>query len=364
MYVSFEDPETKTNKVSLKERLASLDPFGTILVIGSMACLVLALQWGGSSLLWRDSKVWGCLLGFGLLMAAFLVIQVRQKERSVTMRAQLHFYAVRVLMLIKDTTLRALIPIRILTHRTVGFGCMSSLFTIMAFNVLGYYLPFYFQASRGLSARTSGLYILALACPETLAGLSSGLGVTLTKQIVPFLVFSGAVLTIGSGLLSTLNVSSSIGSVLGYEVIASVGFGLGIQVPLTAIRNVLDEVDIPIGNSLVIFCQSLGTVFALPIAQAIFISTLRQRLAARLDENEIARIIKLGASNVNVAHMDEDMVSFVAEAYADGVDMAIYFAIAAAGMVFFAACMMEWKRLEKKEQISNEEQGSSERKTS
>lgn len=243
------------------------------------------------------------------------------------------------------STFSALVPIRILMQRTVGLGCTSALCTVMAFNVLGYYLPFYFQASRGVSSRTSGLYLLALSVPEALAGLMSGVGVTTTKQYIPFLATSAAVLATGSGLLSTLQANSSIANMLGFEVIASIGFGFGVQVPLTAIRNVLEDNDIPKGNALFVLFQSLGTVLALPIAQVIFLGTLTSRLESRLTQSEATQVIGLGASNVNSAHMDPSLVPFVADSYGDAVNKAIYLAVGAGSLSFIAACMMEWKKL-------------------
>lgn len=80
-YVAFQEPNRETTNISLKEKLSSLDPLGTCLILASMTCLVLALQWGGAVLPWNDSRVWGTLLGFGLLLVLFLLLQVRQKEK-------------------------------------------------------------------------------------------------------------------------------------------------------------------------------------------------------------------------------------------------------------------------------------------
>lgn len=80
-YVAFKEPNRKTTNVPLKAKLVSLDPIGTCLILASMTCLVLALQWGGAVLPWNDSRVWGTLLGFGLLLVLFLLLQVRQKEK-------------------------------------------------------------------------------------------------------------------------------------------------------------------------------------------------------------------------------------------------------------------------------------------
>jgi hypothetical protein len=46
-------------------------------------CLNLALQWGGIVYPWSDARVFGCLIGFGLLLITFLCLQYLGKEKLV-----------------------------------------------------------------------------------------------------------------------------------------------------------------------------------------------------------------------------------------------------------------------------------------
>lgn len=114
-------------------------------------------------------------------------------------------------------------------------------------------------------------------------------------------------------------------------------------------QNVLNEADLPTGNSLFMFAQSLGTVIALPIAQSIFLGTLDNKLNARLSDDQASQITDLGAANVDVDHMDADLVPFVAAAYGYAVQAAIYVAVAAAALAFVTAGLMEWKKLDFKQ---------------
>ena len=57
--------------------IIKLDVLGATFLIGSVVCLLLALQWGGQTFPWNDSKVFGLIIGFGLLFIIFAVIQVR-----------------------------------------------------------------------------------------------------------------------------------------------------------------------------------------------------------------------------------------------------------------------------------------------
>lgn len=81
--VAIPEPKRDTTEISLQEKLISLDPIGTLLLLGSVSCLILALQWGGVTKPWSDPLVWGCLLGFALTMMVFIGLQIWLGEKCV-----------------------------------------------------------------------------------------------------------------------------------------------------------------------------------------------------------------------------------------------------------------------------------------
>jgi hypothetical protein len=42
---------------------------------------MLALQWGGIVYPWSNAKVYGCFIGFGLILALFIVMQMKDTNR-------------------------------------------------------------------------------------------------------------------------------------------------------------------------------------------------------------------------------------------------------------------------------------------
>jgi MFS family permease len=62
----FKSPKRDFSHIPFKSKIKEMDLIGASFLIGAIVCLLLALQWGGFTYPWRDSKVWGCLLGFGL----------------------------------------------------------------------------------------------------------------------------------------------------------------------------------------------------------------------------------------------------------------------------------------------------------
>jgi hypothetical protein len=74
----------------LRQKSTSLGLKSALILTGTLVCLILALQWGGSDYPWSDSRIWGCFLGFGLLLALFGYMQHRQKDEYVI--ATLYLY--------------------------------------------------------------------------------------------------------------------------------------------------------------------------------------------------------------------------------------------------------------------------------
>ena len=107
VFFFFSNPERRYSHLTVKERIKHIDIAGAIFLICAIVCLLLALQWGGFTYPWKDSKVWGTLLGFGLLITIFIIIQVYQGDRAT-------------------------IPIRVFKQQTVLVSCIYTVLLAMA----------------------------------------------------------------------------------------------------------------------------------------------------------------------------------------------------------------------------------------
>lgn len=231
-------------------------------------------------------------------------------------------------------------------------SCAATTFLMIGMNTLTNYIPFYLQATKGLMPSLAGLYMLALAVPSPAATLATGGAATLTGHYVPWMVASGALLAVGAGLLSTLGRASGMGTIVGFEVLASLGFGLGVQLPLTAIRNALAEADLPLGNALFVFFQGLGTTLSASVAQAVFLTGLGDALRAALPPADAARVVGLGAAGVADGDIPSAWVPLVADAYNVAVRGVMYYATAAAALACVVSTLQEWKTLPAKKKSS------------
>lgn len=222
----------------------------------------------------------------------------------------------------------------------------------MAMNTLTYYLPIYFQAARGVSTRTSGIYIIALTMPDALSSFISGIAVTLTGHYNSWMILGGVIMAVGSGLLTRLDVGSKVVEFIGSQILSSIGFGLAIQLPVSAMRNVLAEEDVPTATTLFICAQNLGSTVGLSVAQSVFFNTLVKTLREQgVSESTISGIIAQGAGNVNgggQTAIARELLALVKTSYAVACTTTFWVSVAAAAVAALSGAGVEWKRIPRK----------------
>jgi MFS family permease len=79
LHISRTGPESGLTVV---QRILSLDLPGTAMLVPSIVCLLLALQWGGTEHPWNSSVVIGLFVGFGVMMIIFIGIQIWKGDKG------------------------------------------------------------------------------------------------------------------------------------------------------------------------------------------------------------------------------------------------------------------------------------------
>jgi len=74
---------TKPALSATKALLLAFDFPGSIIMMASLICFFLALEWGGISKAWSSSDVVGTLVGFVVLAILWAAIEWKQKERAL-----------------------------------------------------------------------------------------------------------------------------------------------------------------------------------------------------------------------------------------------------------------------------------------
>jgi MFS family permease len=120
LFFTLKPAAPKNANLTFKQQVAQLDLIGVSVFVPCIVCLLLALQWGGSTYPWNDGRIIALLVLFGVLLIAFAIVQIWKKEGTL--------------------------PPRIIKQRSIAAGVLYSICLGATMLLLAYYLPLWFQA--------------------------------------------------------------------------------------------------------------------------------------------------------------------------------------------------------------------------
>ena len=312
-------PAAKPQEATFKEKMLQLDLPGTFIIMGAVVCYLLAIQWGGTTKSWNDSQVIGLLVGFGLLVIVFILIQYFSGER-------------------------ALLVGRLFKRRNNLMAMLFIFFFAGSFFVLLYYLPIYFQSVDGVSPSDSGVRNIPLLVAASLFSILSGGIISATGWFQPFLILGAALTAIGSGLIYTLDIGTEMGKWIGYQVLAGVGLGFAIQTAIIVGQSSCQVEDLSTITAMILFFQTIGGAFFVQAGQAAFSNELLKSVPTFAPNVSPALVLSTGASDLREVFNAQDLPGIL-QAYMAGLRDAYAISIALAGVAFIFAFFFEWKSI-------------------
>ncbi|EAW16712.1 MDR family MFS transporter [Aspergillus fischeri NRRL 181] len=301
------------------QKLRQLDLPGATLLLGATVCLNLALQWGGIVYPWSDAEVFGCLIGFSLLLITFLGLQFRGKEklREYPSSHLSKSYRIGIMQL----------------HDARSGGIV----------VQSYFWPIYFQSVRGTNARDSGINLLPLIVSNSLGTLCAGSLASRFGHYVPFMWVGPLVLATGGGIYQLVRVDSPLGQWVGFQILSGLGYGICSQMPILAVQVVLHKPDIPTGLVMIMFFQMLGGALAPSVGQNLFTDALLKNLS-KVQGIDGAAVVAAGASGFREI-VPPELMNAVVDAFNSALRNVFWVALATPALAWITSWAMEWRRL-------------------
>lgn len=133
-----------------------------------------------------------------------------------------------------------------------------------------YYLPLYFQSVKGASPLRSGYLLVPLIVATAVTGVLNGLFMHRTGQYRPNMWLGTILITLGTGLYLLFDANTSIGTIIGVEIIGGVGSGLLFEPPLIAIQQGVDQDDVGTATSTQSFIRSLALSLSVIVGGIVF----------------------------------------------------------------------------------------------
>ncbi|KAI1746639.1 MFS gliotoxin efflux transporter glia [Xylaria castorea] len=300
-------------KMGFTKALINFDLIGLAIVIISLVVFFLVLQWGGISKAWSSGTVIGLLVLWIVLTIGWIGLEWFQKEK-------------------------ALLPPRILSNHHVAACCLYIFFLSSANFSLIYNIPVYFQAVKGNSPLSSGILTIPTILSTSIASFVSSAFVGKIGLYSPFLLVGAALSTIGAGLIYTWDLDTSIGRIIGYQIIYGVGTGISVQIPLIVVSVVVAAADHAIATATILFFQFSSAAYGVGATGSILNNLLLGALQTYLPNENPQAVLLIGSSALQ-DHFQGDELQGARESYLHGLHGSWALAIALFGVASLASLL-------------------------
>ena len=238
------------------ESKVKVDWFGSLVLIVGLIPILLGFTWAGNKYAWT-SPVEIALFVIGILiLGVFVIIERRVSDPVITPK----LFGNRIFS----------------TSLILGILVSMAMFGSLMF------LPVFVQGVIGLNAQQSGWVMSPMMISFIIGSIVSGQVMTRTGRYKVLALFSGAVIIIGSYLLTRMGVNTTYGTVVVNMVV--LGLGIGSLMPLlnVAVQNAFPYKVMGTVNSTQQFVSSLGGVIASPIFGSLLSQGFQHELTKSL----------------------------------------------------------------------------------
>ncbi|GIJ92467.1 hypothetical protein Asppvi_011449 [Aspergillus pseudoviridinutans] len=304
---------------ALSELPRSVDPVGFLLFAPAIIELLLAISWGGADFAWSSPTIIGLFCGSVATMIAFAMWSRYAGER-------------------------ALIPRSTMLHPLVVFGSAVVAMQGGSTTVVTYYLPLWFQAIQGVSAVGAGVRLLP-SMISMIAGMMTAAVLVRRLHYVPPWAIAGSILSaVGTGLLTTLSVTSTTGHWIGYQILTGYGRGMALQIPVIAVQESLPSEELAMATSSLTLLMYLGSAIGTSVGQTIFRSGIPGALAQYAPFVDPELVINTGATEIQQL-VTPDQLPGLLRAYNEALTQIFFYPTASAAVAVLLAFGLGWKRI-------------------
>lgn len=224
-----------------------IDYAGIISLTASLSSLFLGLTYIGNSSL--PLSVLAFLLIFSVIM---LIVFIYTERKAVEPLLPLHLFKFSIF--------------------NVSAISMFLSSAVMFCGIL--YIPLFLQKLQGISASSSGAIITPMLISLTVSSILTGQVIAKTGRYKKLGILAFAFITVGIGLLSTMNANIGTVQVLIYTTILGIGSGMMYPVFNVAVQNAVEKRDIGVVTASSQFFRNIGATVTLPIFGLIVNLTL------------------------------------------------------------------------------------------
>ncbi|KAJ1806383.1 hypothetical protein LPJ75_005066 [Coemansia sp. RSA 2598] len=325
-------------KQSKLETIKSIDALGTLFVAGATLTLILALNYGGDLFNWASGVVIALLVLSVILFCLFAFVQAK-------------------------VSMQPIVPLSKFSSRSSMALLFMQPFTGVAIYTPVVYLTMWYNVVKTASLASIGDHLLAIVLTAAVVSMAAGAVIAKWKVHVPLVWLSSIFLTLGCGLLLTLDEDTSSSTPIGFMVLLGIGVGLSIEPHIVAMRAAAPGEDAATVISLLLFLRFIGAVICIALFNTVMQNKLTTKLAAVVLGHPLYyKYILMSADNHDVIRLPSvpqsvrnDVNQSNAQAFNSGFVCCLVFAAVTIPLSLFIKCSRsgEGLRIAKSAMASN-----------
>lgn len=262
-------------------------------------------------------------------------------------------YALQQTFAVFTTTEHRLFPVHFTKNRTLVLIFCATAASSAAMAVTIYYVPLFFQFTRGDTALEAAVRLLPFITLFVFSVMVAGALLPVVGRYAPWYFPASILMIIGGVFMYRVKPDTHAGSIYGFEILIAVGVGLIFQTSYNIAAAKVDPVDVPASIGFVNVAQIGAMALALSICGALFqnvgFNYLTEALASYNFPENVLRSALAGVQSV-VLHGEGLVVRNLAvDAIVRTIDKLYALAISAGALTFCCACLMSWEKLDLKQ---------------
>ncbi|KAL2203374.1 major facilitator superfamily transporter [Sarocladium strictum] len=329
----------KHNSGNHLEKFKMIDYGGILLNMAGCLLVLIPLSGGGVTYSWNSAIVIGMLAVGGVIWFAF--VGWEWKVAKVPIMPLRLYKAPHCSFLYAQSFLQ-------------GNGFYGNFF----YRKPALALTLYFQSALGYGALESGAIILPLIITSSFSSILSGLHMARYGRYMPCVVVGYATWALGAGLKCMFNQRTSMGQIVGFQLIEGFGLGLTLQPTLIGLLANSKEEDRAVLTGLRNFMRTIGGAAGLTISGAILSNTLAQELShLPFIDSDALKQLSSSAYGINNSDFSSEEQEIILNAYMQGLRYVFIFYAVSAGIATLLSLGVGNTDLNRKKADTSEETG-------
>ncbi|ODQ65141.1 MFS general substrate transporter [Nadsonia fulvescens var. elongata DSM 6958] len=261
-----------------KNTWARIDFLGCFFLVVTLLELMLAISTGGSIFAWSSLTILTLFSLSAITCAIFVYVELYIAREPV-------------------------IPVRLLTHRTILNSSLANWLITMSYYSTVYYVPIFFTAILDMSATETGSRLAGTFFGASSGSFAAGYYMKRTGRYYYLGVASSFVFLMGVGVLLTLKQSSSLVVQYLAFILPGTGYSAMITVTLLALIAAVPIEFQAVTTSIQYAFRGIGSSLGVSVSASVFQNTLTRELYRNVPEGENRlHVIKRALESVESVH--------------------------------------------------------------